>query len=102
MVSTGKPINIGLLWRQDMGLTLLVDGFQFTNVNDGGVTVNNEKLAQLCSALGHLNYGIGFKRLTPHLTGRVYSCTRGQINPIWEMADYAIVKVAYFSRLLTS
>ncbi|KAF7257260.1 hypothetical protein EG68_05378 [Paragonimus skrjabini miyazakii] len=97
----GKWINIGLLWREDIGLTLLVDGIQSTNTDDGGVTVNNEKLAKPYVALGRLNYGNRSTWLTPYMAAWECSRTGGMINPLWEMADFAIGEVAYFDRFLT-
>ncbi|KAF7259313.1 hypothetical protein EG68_03612 [Paragonimus skrjabini miyazakii] len=101
IVSTGKWINIGLLWREDIGLTLLVDGVQSTSCNEGGIVSNNEKLAQPYVALGRLNHGNRSTWLTPYMAEWEYTRTKGQNNPTWEMADFAMGEVAYFNRFLT-
>ncbi|KAF7257705.1 hypothetical protein EG68_04973 [Paragonimus skrjabini miyazakii] len=63
----GKWSNIGLSWRQDVGLTLLVDGVQSTSSDEGGTTTNTEKLAQPYVVLGRLNDRSQSTWLTPYM-----------------------------------
>ncbi|KAF7255189.1 hypothetical protein EG68_08359 [Paragonimus skrjabini miyazakii] len=63
----GKWINIGLLWRQDVGLILLVNGVQSASTDEGGTTANTERLAQPFVVLDRLNDINHANSLTPYM-----------------------------------
>ncbi|KAF7233222.1 hypothetical protein EG68_08519 [Paragonimus skrjabini miyazakii] len=96
----GKWINIGLLWRQDVGIILLVDGVQSTSSDEGGTTTNTQRTAQPYVVLGRLNDRNQSTWLTPYMADRENSLTHGQNNPNWEMAHFAFGEVAYFNQFL--
>ncbi|KAF7258034.1 hypothetical protein EG68_04290 [Paragonimus skrjabini miyazakii] len=96
----GKWINIGLLWRQVVGIILLVDGVHSTSADEGGTATNIERLAKPYVVLGRLNDRNQSTWLTPYMADWENSHTHGQNNPSWEMAHFAIGEVAYFNRFL--
>ncbi|KAF7257704.1 hypothetical protein EG68_04972 [Paragonimus skrjabini miyazakii] len=96
----GKWINIGLLWRQDIGIILLVDGVQSTSSDESGTIANTERLAQPFVVMGRLNDGNHANWLKPYMADWEKSRTGGQSNLSWEMAHFAVGEVAYFNRSL--
>ncbi|KAF7257706.1 hypothetical protein EG68_04974 [Paragonimus skrjabini miyazakii] len=90
-----KWITIGLLWRKDVGIILLVDGVQSTSSDEGGTTNNTERLAEPYVVLGRLNNRNQSSWLTPYMADWENSRTGGQNNPklrnfkghIWFGAD---------------
>ncbi|CAH8673473.1 unnamed protein product [Schistosoma rodhaini] len=96
----GQWINIGILWRGDVGLTLLLDGVNYGSVLSNGQKVYKPRESPPYLVLGRYDTDHQTTWLSP--SDADYAAKQNSGNePQWEMSHYALGDIAYFNRLLS-
>ncbi|VEL17519.1 unnamed protein product [Protopolystoma xenopodis] len=92
-------INIGLLWRLDLGLKLLLDGVDYGIQVVQSEKVYKPRLAPPYITLGRFNIDDQSTWLSP--TQADIADASGLIQPFWEMAHMAVSEIAYLNTYST-
>ncbi|VDP99007.1 unnamed protein product [Trichobilharzia regenti] len=96
----GRWINIGVLWRGDVGLTLLLDGNNFGSMLPNGNKVYKPRESPPYVVLGRFNTDDQSTWLSS--SDADYESKQGNGNEAqWEMSHYALGEITYFNRLLS-
>ncbi|CAH8582737.1 unnamed protein product [Schistosoma turkestanicum] len=96
----GKWINIGILWRGDVGLTLLLDGVNYGSTPSSGQKVYKTRESPPYLVLGRYDTDNQATWLSPSDADDATKQSNGS-QPQWEMSHYALGDIAYFDKLLT-
>ncbi|KAF8569307.1 hypothetical protein P879_02726 [Paragonimus westermani] len=97
----GCWINIGILWNEDMGLTMLVDGVNYGTNDLKGNKVYKERVGPPYVTLGRFDSDDQSLWLSPSQAEAKWNQSDGRDNPSWEMANFALGEVTYFKKRLT-
>ncbi|KAK4474744.1 hypothetical protein MN116_001869 [Schistosoma mekongi] len=96
----GQWINIGILWRGDVGLTLLLDGVNYGSMLSNGQKVYKPRKSPPYLILGRFNTDQKTTWLSPSDADDAAKEANNN-QPQWEMSHYALGDIAYFNRLLS-
>ncbi|KAH8868721.1 Cadherin EGF LAG seven-pass G-type receptor 1 [Schistosoma japonicum] len=96
----GQWINIGILWRGDVGLTLLLDGVNYGSILSNGQKVYKPRKSPPYLILGRFNTDQETTWLSPSDADEAAKENNNN-QPQWEMSHYTLGDIAYFNRLLS-
>ncbi|KAA3680452.1 uncharacterized protein DEA37_0012429 [Paragonimus westermani] len=97
----GRWINIGILWNEDSGLTMLVDGVNYGTNDLKGNKVYKERVGPPYVTLGRFDSDDQSLWLSPSQAEAKENQSGGRDSPSWEMANFALGEVTYFKKRLT-
>ncbi|VDP84279.1 unnamed protein product [Echinostoma caproni] len=103
--SIGQWVNLGILWSEAQGLTMLVDGISYGSSDYQGHKLFKGRAASPYVVLGRFNTDDDTTWLSP-LDANQKEQQQQKISPdggevAWEMANFALGEVTYFERILT-
>ncbi|CAH8630671.1 unnamed protein product [Schistosoma mattheei] len=96
----GQWINIGILWRGDVGLTLLLDGVNYGSILSNGQKIYKPRESPPYLVLGRYDTDTQAAWLSPSDADYAAKQNRGN-EPQWEMSHYVLGDIAYFNRFLS-
>ncbi|CAH8659273.1 unnamed protein product [Schistosoma margrebowiei] len=96
----GQWINIGILWRGDVGLTLLLDGVNYGSILSNGQKIYKPRESPPYLVLGRYDTDNQAAWLSPSDADYAAKQNRGN-EPQWEMSHYVLGDIAYFNRFLS-
>ncbi|CAH8640224.1 unnamed protein product [Heterobilharzia americana] len=96
----GEWLNIGILWRGNTGLTMLLDGVNYGSILPNGNKVYKPRESPPYIVLGRFNTDEEATWMSPS-DADYESKQRGDNQAQWEMSNYALGDITYFNRLLS-
>ncbi|KAG5443891.1 hypothetical protein CSKR_100859, partial [Clonorchis sinensis] len=97
----GQWTNVGILWREDVGLTLLLDGVNYGTTDVKGSKIYRARVAPPYVVLGRFNVDDKTAWVSPRDADAITEQSGDRLNPSWEMANFALGEVTYFNRMMT-
>ncbi|OON13372.1 Latrophilin/CL-1-like GPS domain protein [Opisthorchis viverrini] len=97
----GQWTNVGILWREDVGLTLLLDGVNYGTTDVKGSKIYRARVASPYVVLGRFNVDDKTAWVSPRDADTIREQSGDRLNPSWEMANFVLGEVTYFNKLMT-